>query len=191
MNSDYAYSSKKVNRLVPLFDTVLVSEMAFEERISQGGIIIPDDDMKNWHKSHMSITKKFVTDAAEILAKDPEYRKMILRKLQEAIPMKSLTEGTEDMQIDGMYITQDHMFELFGTKDWNKIKEFLDVQVINGVGTLVYKAKSEKQQKPIPIALIGIREKGGGYDGNPALEVKPSKDFEELMGTISDKLNKA
>lgn len=47
MNSDYAYSSKKVNRLVPLFDTVLVSEMAFEERISQGGIIIPNDDMKN------------------------------------------------------------------------------------------------------------------------------------------------
>jgi len=37
----------KARRLVPLKDTVLVSEMKFEERISAGGIVILDDDMKN------------------------------------------------------------------------------------------------------------------------------------------------
>lgn len=42
-----AFSAHKVKRIVPLNDTVIVSDMKFEERISQGGIIIPNDDMKN------------------------------------------------------------------------------------------------------------------------------------------------
>lgn len=37
----------KVKRLVPLKDTVLVSQMKFAERITKGGIVLPDDDGKN------------------------------------------------------------------------------------------------------------------------------------------------
>lgn len=37
----------KARRLVPLKDTVLVSEMKFEERLSSGGIVLLDDDMKS------------------------------------------------------------------------------------------------------------------------------------------------
>lgn len=148
-----------------------------------------DDDAMAWHKSHMNITTKFIQDAAQTLVKDKEYRKMLLRKLQEAIPLKTMTEGVETMQIDSMYITQEHMGKLFGTTNWNDIRQYLDVQVINGEGVLVYKAKGVATNKAISIAKIGIREKGRGYDGNPALEVKPSDEFQSEMRRIENELS--
>ena len=147
-----------------------------------------DDDSMAWYKSHMGITSKFIQDAAQTLVRDKEYRKMLLRKLQEAIPLKTMTEGVETMQIDSMYITQEHMGKLFGTTDWKDIRQYLDVQVINGEGVLVYKAKGKATSEPISIAKIGIREKGKGYDGNPALEVKPSDEFESNMRRIETEL---
>lgn len=45
--SKLAYAAHKIKRLTPLNDTVIVTDMKFEERISQGGIIIPNDDMKS------------------------------------------------------------------------------------------------------------------------------------------------
>lgn len=44
---DPAFSPVKIKKLTPLRDTVIVSDMAFDERISSGGIIIPNDDMKS------------------------------------------------------------------------------------------------------------------------------------------------
>lgn len=37
----------KVSKLKALGDTVIVSDMQFDQRVSAGGIIIPNDDMKN------------------------------------------------------------------------------------------------------------------------------------------------
>ena len=45
--SKLAFAAHKVNKIIPLNDGVIVCDMKFEERISQGGIIIPNDDMKN------------------------------------------------------------------------------------------------------------------------------------------------
>lgn len=42
-----AFAAHKIKKLTPLNDAVIVTDMKFEERISQGGIIIPNDDMKN------------------------------------------------------------------------------------------------------------------------------------------------
>lgn len=38
---------RKFKKILPLYDSVIVSDMMFEERVSQGGIIIPNDDMKD------------------------------------------------------------------------------------------------------------------------------------------------
>lgn len=42
-----AFEPHKVNKILPLGNNVIVTEMKFDERISNGGIIIPNDDMKN------------------------------------------------------------------------------------------------------------------------------------------------
>lgn len=41
------FSSHKIKSLKPLRDSVIVSDMVFKERLSSGGIVIPDDDMKS------------------------------------------------------------------------------------------------------------------------------------------------
>jgi co-chaperonin GroES (HSP10) len=45
--SKAAFSAHKVSKLTPLLDSVIVADMVFDERISNGGIILPNDDMKS------------------------------------------------------------------------------------------------------------------------------------------------
>ena len=47
MEKKLAFQPHKIKRLVPLNDTVIVSDMAFDERISNGGIVLLNDDMKS------------------------------------------------------------------------------------------------------------------------------------------------
>lgn len=42
-----AFSGHRVKRLIPLNDTVIVSDMQFDERITHGGIVLLNDDMKS------------------------------------------------------------------------------------------------------------------------------------------------
>ena len=42
-----AFSATKINKLTALNDAVLVSDMSFDERITHGGIVLPNDDMKS------------------------------------------------------------------------------------------------------------------------------------------------
>jgi co-chaperonin GroES (HSP10) len=43
----FAFGSYKVKNILPLGDNIIVSDMSFEERISHGGIVLPNDDMKS------------------------------------------------------------------------------------------------------------------------------------------------
>lgn len=49
MDKKAAFAPHKLNRnqIKPLLDHIIVSEMAFDQRITSGGIILPNDDMKN------------------------------------------------------------------------------------------------------------------------------------------------
>ena len=42
-----AYSAWKVNKLTPLHDYIIVSDMNFDERLTSNGLVIISDDMKN------------------------------------------------------------------------------------------------------------------------------------------------
>ncbi len=43
----FAYSPTKIKSIHPLKDTIIVSEMSFEERVLSSGIILPKDDGKS------------------------------------------------------------------------------------------------------------------------------------------------
>jgi hypothetical protein len=143
----------------------------------------------NWLESHKQITYGFVQESAKKMATNKEFQGMLLKKLQEAIPVKTMVEGIETMQIDGMYITQKHMQEMFGTDKWDNIKEYLGIKVTNGVASLTYSAKGVNK-KPLKIANIQMREKGVGYNGSIALECLPSKEFETTCKDIDSKINR-
>lgn len=47
METKAAFSPYKIKTLHPLRDNIIVSDMTFDERISNGGIVILNDDMKS------------------------------------------------------------------------------------------------------------------------------------------------
>jgi co-chaperonin GroES (HSP10) len=42
-----AYSPTKVTKISALKDSIIVSDMSFDERITNSGIVLPNDDMKS------------------------------------------------------------------------------------------------------------------------------------------------
>ena len=142
-----------------------------------------------WLDSHRKVTDNFIVDAANKIATNKEFQGMLLRKLQEAIPIKTMVEGVETMQIDSMYVTQAHMKEMFGTDKWDDIKQFLTIKVKDGVASLTYLAKGSKPAKPLKLAEIDLREKGVGYNGSVGLECTPTKEFENACKQADDALN--
>ena len=47
METKPAFAAHKIKQLFPLKDNIIVSDMEFEERISNGGIVLLNDDMKS------------------------------------------------------------------------------------------------------------------------------------------------
>jgi hypothetical protein len=47
MEKTLAFGAHKVAKIVPLNDTILVTDMIFDERLSNGGIVLLNDDMKS------------------------------------------------------------------------------------------------------------------------------------------------
>jgi co-chaperonin GroES (HSP10) len=47
METKFSYGSHKVKNVLPLKDSIIVSDMMFDERISNGGIVLLNDDMKS------------------------------------------------------------------------------------------------------------------------------------------------
>ena len=47
MEQKPAFSATKVGNIRALNDAVIVSDMSFDERITHGGIVLPNDDMKS------------------------------------------------------------------------------------------------------------------------------------------------
>lgn len=142
-----------------------------------------------WLDAHRKVTDNFIVDAANKIATNKEFQGMLLRKLQEAIPIKTMVEGVETMQIDSMYVGRDHMKQMFGTDNWDDIKQFLTIKVKDGVASLTYIAKGKTPIKPIKLAEIDLREKGVGYNGSVGLECTPTKEFENACKQADDVLN--
>jgi hypothetical protein len=45
METKLAFAPHKIKSLVPVGDTIIVSDMKFDVRITNGGILLPNDDM--------------------------------------------------------------------------------------------------------------------------------------------------
>lgn len=47
MANKLSFEPHKVNKINPIRDTIIVADMKFDARISHGGILLPNDDMKS------------------------------------------------------------------------------------------------------------------------------------------------
>jgi len=108
----------------------------------------------------------------------------ILGSIRNEFPIKAVSTGEEIMAIGDMVFDRPACKKLFGTDDFTKIQEKLTVGEVDGRPALVYSA-GLSDSKPVPIANIGIRERGIGYT-SMTLEMGLHKGLAPMLKKAND-----
>jgi len=107
--------------------------------------------------------RKMQEDVIEQFNTNPKVREGLIKNIKEEFPLKAVSEGEETMAIGDMSLDKETMKQIFGTSDFDTLKENLSVKKSDdGEPYLVYKIKGEE---PVRVANIVIRQDGRGYGG--------------------------
>ncbi|MAG27038.1 hypothetical protein CMI47_15980 [Candidatus Pacearchaeota archaeon] len=141
---------------------------------------IEDDD-----KAH----RKMQEDAIEQLNTNPKVREGLIKSIKEEFPLKAVSEGEETMAVGDMSLDKETMKLIFGTDDFNELKENLSVKKTkNGEPYLVYEIKGKE---PVRVANIVIRQDGRGYGGGTIkFEMKLHPDLAKHLDTATKEVYK-
>lgn len=126
--------------------------------------------------------KEFQEKAINAIATNEKMKEGMLQTIKEEFPLKSVSDGEETMAIGNMSLDKDTMKEIFGTSDYDEIKEKL-VAEPGPPPFLGYQA--EVGGDIIPIAEVAIREDGVGYGGQIKFEMKLDKRFADRLNSAT------
>lgn len=112
----------------------------------------------------------------------------MLEDLAKEFPIKACSENEEIMTIGGILVNKKVVATVFGTSDWNIIKEDLVAVTTADPPYMAYKIKGKKPAEYIPIANISIREDGIGYGGTFKFELKMNNDFFKKLNSANMEL---
>jgi hypothetical protein len=135
------------------------------EQIPNGQAVI--DDVNN-------NTKKVLSNITKAIGVDPIKSKM-LESVKEKLPLRSLVSGEESMAVGDFIMDKRTMAKVFGTDDFDKIKDDLQVDLDEVPPVIKYIGKGVG--KPIIVATINIREDGIGYGNSLRFDMSLSNDF--------------
>lgn len=88
----------------------------------------------------------------------------MLNDIRENLPLRSVAEGEEGIAIGDLSLDKFTMKEMFGTNNWDSIKDHMDVKTVGKETYLIYSGEN-KDKEDIKIASVGIREDGIGFSG--------------------------
>lgn len=128
---------------------------------------------------------KFIEESISSLANNPKMKEGMLQTIREEFPLKAVSEGEETMAIGDMSLDKDTMNEIFGTSNYDEIKEKL-VSEPGPPPFLGYRA--EVGSDVIPIAEVSVREDGVGYGGQMKFEMKLDKRFASKLSEATSKV---
>jgi len=128
---------------------------------------------------------KFIEESISALANNPKMKEGMLQTIKEEFPLKAVSEGEETMAIGDMSLDKDTMKGIFGTSNYDEIKEKL-VSEPGPPPFLGYRA--EVGSDVIPIAEVSIREDGVGYGGQMKFEMKLDKRFAAKLSDATSKV---
>ena len=128
-------------------------------------------------------------DAIEQLNTNPKVREGLIKSIKEEFPLKAVSEGEETMAVGDMSLDKETMKLIFGTDDFNELKENLSVKKTkNGEPYLVYEIKGKE---PVRVANIVIRQDGRGYGGGTIkFEMKLHPDLAKHLDTATKEVYK-
>ena len=123
-----------------------------------------NNEIKTDVEKHRNLTSDFETKAIKELGTNESFKESALSNCRENLPLKDILEGKEFMAAGQTPVTKKTLEAMFGTTDWSKVKENLQVD-LEPKPQLVYRGEVEGSKREIKFANIGIREDGKGYSG--------------------------
>ena len=131
------------------------------------------------------IAKEHAKEVAKVIQNDDKAKNLVMEAVRKQFPLKSVSEGDENVILGEFVISKKVMKGLFGTDDWNQVVQQLEVNPDADPPMIEYRAKVGKEDKVIPITTIGIREDGEGYGGAHKFEMLVADDFGKNVESIS------
>ena len=119
-------------------------------------------------------TKKVLSNITQAIGSEPVKSKM-LEAVREKLPLRSLVSGEESMAVGDFMMDKRTMSKVFGTDNFDEIKEDLVVDESETPPVIKYIGKGSDE--PIVIAKINIREEGVGYGQSIRFDMSLSNDF--------------
>jgi hypothetical protein len=122
----------------------------------------------------------------EFLLKDPAAKKGLLMSIREALPLKALFEGEENMILADVSIDDDVLKDVFGVDSFEELEQRLTVRDTPPPPSIVYSVDGKED---IPVAEIVSRPDGIGYGGSWKLIMAVHPDFAKKLKESNDRLN--
>jgi hypothetical protein len=108
--------------------------------------------------------RKMQDDAINEINTNPKVKTELVKEIKNEFPLKAVSEGEETMAIGDMSLDKDTMKDVFGTSDFESLKENLTVKRSEkGEPYLAYAVEGEEDVK---VSNIVIRQDGRGYGGS-------------------------
>ena len=126
----------------------------------------------------------------EFLLKDPAARKGLLSSIREALPLKALFEGEENMILADVSIDDDILKDVFGVDSFEELEQKLTVRDTPPPPSIVYRVVGvDGNNLDTPVAEIVSRPDGIGYGGSWKLIMAVHPDFAKKLKESNDRLN--
>ena len=126
------------------------------------------------NKEHSEFVEKAVTAITE----NDKMREGMLNEIRSEFPLKAVSDGEETMAIGPNSLDKETMKNIFGTDDYDVIKEKL-VAKPGPPPFIGYRV--DTGDEVIPVAKIVIREDGRGYGGQFKFEMVLHDDFAKKL----------
>ena len=164
-------------------------------KIMLNSILATKSDIAKEHRGDMKKRERdFARNSIEAISKDPVMKAGTLKSLRNNFPLKDVSEGSESMIIGDSVFSKSVLEKMFGTRDFNQIKDRLTVEKdSSGQPFLGYSAEVDtngdgETDSVIPISDINVRADGLGYGNTIKHEMKLRKDFYKRLQELNKEM---
>tara|TARA_R110002020_G_scaffold81172_2_gene201888 strand:+ start:1 stop:1956 length:1956 start_codon:yes stop_codon:yes gene_type:complete len=147
-----------------------------------------DDTASEFVKSQDKLGKDYAKNILKEVNKNEEVKAAVLTSVQKKLPLKSVANGEEDIVLGQYNLTKKTLKGIFGTDDWNEIKENLEVDAESIPPVIQYSGIVRNTETKIPISTIKVREDGIGYKGAHKFDMLLDTSFAKRVKSTSDSL---
>ena len=142
-----------------------------------------DIKAKQYIEENDRIHREFQTASVKAITENPKMKAGMLSEIRSEFPLKAVSDGEETMAIGSNSLDRAVMKDIFGTDDYDEIKEKLTAEP-GPPPFLGYQANVGDDI--IPLAEIRVREDGVGYGGQIKFEMTLDRRFAKVLKQAND-----